>query len=687
MFPIKPLQTRIASGLYQRHQVDIFSSGKPVPLLAETVRLDVDGDLPQRVASGTYYPNGVLEANYEITNWIAFPMVEKKAGEEWEGPIVQRWPRFDALIPHRTVNIRVPPGSIGVIGPEMTITFSGDYPTVTRTLQWESPFFHKVEFEFDTEIEASRVTRINTCAHQIRPSNLPCEWLNIDKVYERAGIEVRHSPNTSSVPLLGPMGEYLPDAPWSDQELHDAMRVYWSRYTPRAQWALWFLFARRYDKPQFGGMMFDNSNRNPSDRFQRQGAAVFSAHLEANLPPGEPQPDQWMARHRFFAAVHEIGHCFNLSHSDEKLKGDPWLLTIYSGKDVLSFMNPPSNYPGGADNFYSQFPFQFDNQEIQFLRHAPEEFVQMGAALASKDHGFSNARFSPQPTLALDVAVNRTRPVFEFLEPVKLDLQLTNISHEPQVVDPATFVGAHNLTLFIQRRDGVVHKLRPYVRLCSFGGVKLLRPGQSLKASLFASAGVDGWYLADPGSYTVHAAISRAGEEIQAEPLNLRIASPQSWEEDYLAQNLFTDEVGRALALGGTYAMTGAIEALEEAADRFKQRAIARHAQLALGLPRMENRRMLSLPEGRSGMSSVSADGGCFEMIKAKPEEARRLLNAALLDQPEMAAQTFGQTAFKNHVELFANWLEHNGDRAAAKKARAKANLSDTESDEKCATS
>ena len=133
--------------------------------------------------------------------------------------------------------------------------------------------------------------------------------------------------------------------------------------------------------------------------------------------------------------------------------------------------------------------------------------------------------------------------------------------------------------------------------------------------------------------------------------------------------------------------MTGAIEALEEAADRFKQRAIARHAQLALGLPRMENRRMLSLPEGRSGMSSVSADGGCFEMIKAKPEEARRLLNAALLDQPEMAAQTFGQTAFKNHVELFANWLEHNGDRAAAKKARAKANLSDTESDEKCATS
>jgi hypothetical protein len=65
----------------------------------------------------------------------------------------------------------------------MTITFSGDYPTETRTLKYESPFFHQVEFEFDVEIEASRLTAIDTCAHQKRPSNLPCEWLNIDRVY------------------------------------------------------------------------------------------------------------------------------------------------------------------------------------------------------------------------------------------------------------------------------------------------------------------------------------------------------------------------------------------------------------------------------------------------------------------------------------------------------------------------
>jgi hypothetical protein len=128
--------------------------------------------------------------------------------------------------------------------------------------------------------------------------------------------------------------------------------------------------------------------------------------------------------------------------------------------------------------------------------------------------------------------------------------------------------------------------------------------------------------------------------------------------------------------------MTGAIEALQEATDRLKDKAIARHAQLALGLPRMEHRKMLSLPEGQSGMSSVSADGGCLDVVKAKPEEARRLLNAALLDHPERAAQTFGRNAFAQQVENFANWLENNGDSAAADKARETANLPKTKPDD-----
>ena len=62
-----------------------------------------------------------------------------------------------------------------------------------------------------------------------------------------------------------------------------------------------------------------------------------------------------------------------------------------------------------------------------------------------------------------------------------------------------------------------------------------------------------------------------------------------------LAQDFFTDDVGRALALGGTLAMTGAIRTLEET-TRLKDHRAAVHAMLTLALPSMERRKILRIP-------------------------------------------------------------------------------------------
>lgn len=93
--------------------------------------------------------------------------------------------------------------------------------------------------------------------------------------------------------------------------------------------------------------------------------------------------------------------------------------------------------------------------------------------------------------------------------------------------------------------------------------------------------------------------------------------------------------------------MTAAIEALQEAADRLKDRAVARHAMLALAMPRMQDRKVLCFPEGKAPMSSVAADGGGLAVVEAKPDEARRMLQAALLSDSGVAAETFGQRAFR----------------------------------------
>jgi hypothetical protein len=195
--------------------------------------------------------------------------------------------------------------------------------------------------------------------------------------------------------------------------------------------------------------------------------------------------------------------------------------------------------------------------------------------------------------------------------------------------------------------------------------MKLLNPGESLTGSVFVSAGLDGWHLAEPGSYSLHARLHSAAGDIVAEPLTLRITYPGSRDQDRFAQDFFTDDVGRTLAVGGSCVMASAIAALEEAATRFDSCAVARYAALVLALPMMQSCKVLQLNEGTSPMSSVAADGGKIRRTQPKQEEAKRLLGLALED-PRLGVGIFGTRPYRLYREMFAKWLESNGDPASA---------------------
>ena len=47
---------------------------------------------------------------------------------------------------------------------------------------------------------------------------------------------------------------------------------------------------------------------------------------------------------------------------------------------MRSFMNYPTKVPGGQTSFFSDFAYRFSEQELLFMRHAPERFVQKGNA-------------------------------------------------------------------------------------------------------------------------------------------------------------------------------------------------------------------------------------------------------------------------------------------------------------------
>lgn len=655
------LNSSAGSGVYKRFELVGYAAGYRKQAV-ETVRLDVDGWYPQMVASGSIFQ----QVTARLVHWYATRLVETSSGV-WEGEIRERWGDVN-LLPQQSVRIHVPRQHFALRGgPDMTITFTGGAHDVTRTLHFDSPYFRSVEFEFDTVETAPKVTRVDTGAHPNHPANLWRETLNITDVYNRAGVDVQQSPNESVVGLEAGVGADL----WTDQELHDAMQMFWSRYKPSSQWALWFLFAHRHVQQDVKGQMFDHKDRrNPVDPVQRQGAAVFGSRIADNVPASEPNPEQWIRRERFFAAVHEIGHCFNLTHSWEKAWGN-WL-NDPGDPYAESFMNYPARVNDlGASDFYHDFEYRFDDFELRFLRHAPDEFVRMGDAPFGGNHGYAFGAAASNQKFSLKLTVGRSRPVFEFLEPVMLELSLTNTSGKHQIVDSALLEDLHNLSIVVQPNGKAAQLWKPYTRHCYFEGEKILAPGETLTKSLFASAGLDGWYIGEPGAYTVHAQLQGTHGEIYASPLTLRVATPQSWEEDYFAQNFFSDEVGRALAFGGTNVMANAVATLTEATDRLKGKAVAQHAKLALALPMMKSRKILRLPEGQTRMSSVSADGGKIDYTAAREDEARRMLEEILLADSRLARNTFGDLWYQKQVHQYIHWLEEAGDKKTAAKAQA----------------
>ena len=426
----------------------------------DELRLDVDGAYPQMMASGV-----VINGLTDRLHWVA-RIEPAGATDEWNGEI---WFKdgVAALLPHTLVHIAVrrSPGLR-----EATVRFSGGGVPAERVYRRSSTNFHQVEFEFDVVEGAGLVTAIDTCAHPNRPADLPCESLTIETVFKRAGFDVSVSPGSGGLPLTLAGANRL----WSNVEMHDAMQTFWSRFASSAQWSLWVLYAAQHeDGHNLGGIMFDSIGPN-----HRQGTAIFSDSFVADAPAGDAAPAAWVERMRFWTTCHEMGHAFNLAHSWQKALGVSWI-PISNEPEVRGFMNYPFRVLGGQTAFFSDFAYRFSDQELLFMRHAPERLVEMGNALWFDHHAFSQAETSPEPKFRLELRVNRPTPDFEFLEPCMLEVKLTNISDEPQLVSERVLQDADRMTVVIKKQGQPARQWQPYARYCHKSRRIVLEPAVS----------------------------------------------------------------------------------------------------------------------------------------------------------------------------------------------------------------
>jgi hypothetical protein len=606
------------------------------PIRREQIRLDVDGRYPQMTVSGTI--SGILVARI---HWIA--KLQKIAPNRWTGAI---WYKDGAVasFPYTKVDV-IAHASPFPSARKIKVAFSGGgLPKRIVSYRFVSPYFRTVNLEFDFEAGGVADTEIDTCAHPNRPASLPCETLTVPTVIRRSGFQVTESLGS---PVPAPAG-----TTWSDMEMHDAMQIHWTRFANSAQWAMWVFYGKLHESgTSLGGIMFDDIGPN-----HRQGTALFVDSFIAQPPAGETHPAEWIDRMRFWTAVHEMGHAFNLAHSWQKSLGTPWI-PLADEPEARSFMNYPYFVAGGQSAFFANFEYRFSDPELLFVRHAPEQFVQMGNADWFDHHGFEEASISGEPSLKLELRVNREQPRYEFMEPVWIELKLTNDGDQPRLVQ-TDVLDAASLTVILKKEGKDARQLVPFRQKCVKPEVKALLPGDSIYGNVLVSSGLNGWDVADPGTYIIQAAAHIGDEDVVSAPFEVRIAPPGSPDEEYLAGDLFTQETARVLTFAGSTFLERGNDVLQEVVERFPERRIALHARVALGNPLTVDFKRLEPTEDLGELK--------IEVEKARPDDAAKLIEPVLVEQSDTSAESFGHIRYRKLAERIAQRLAAIGADAEA---------------------
>jgi hypothetical protein len=638
-----------ASGLY------VVESPLPMPpVTKEELRLDVDERYPQMTASGT------IQAGISSRiHWIAD--LTATGATSWTGSI---WFKDGPTLSFRYTDVAIQvTRSFFPSQRKATVTFSGGGAVNRiRKFAFKSRYFHEVDFEFDFAEGERPLTAINTGAHPNRPPTLQVEDLTIKNVFKRAGLLVTTS-RGGRVPLTGAG----PDAVWSDNEMHDAMQVYWSRFGAKAQWAFWTFFASLHESGgSLGGIMFDDIGPN-----QRQGTAIFNDSFIATPPAGDPNPTSWVDRMVFWTACHEMGHAFNLAHSWQKalISGGlgPWI-PLTNQPEARSFMNYPFRVAGGQSSFFADFEFRFGDDELLFMRHAPERFVRMGDALWFDHHGFNQANVSPEPSLKLELRVNREQPTFEFMEPPMLELKLTNISPQPQTIPANLLSMQEQMTVIVKRQGAPARQFAPYARYCFQPQSKVLQAGDKVYESLFVSAGLGGWAIDEPGNYQVQVALHLEREDVVSNAVVLRVTPPRGYDEEVIAQDFFSDDVGRILNFDGSRYLTKGNDVLRQITDQLSGRRVAIHAGIPLGKAVAREYKLLDLDRKETDelTPAAIAGGEIRKLAPAYAQDALTELSAALTANKQVAAETLGHIDYKYYVDAFSKWLSDQGEHKEA---------------------
>jgi hypothetical protein len=477
------------------------------------------------------------------------------------------------------VTIHEPPAAATV-----QITRWGTHKT-TFLCDKTSAFFRSIDLEIDRIRGTELPSPFRTDSVTARPPDLPSLELDISRAYQRAGIDMRVISDSEVFEAV----EAGTDLTWTEDELHNAMQHHFSEWRDEPQWKLYLLIAthfRLYPQQMVTGIMYDSQYRDPNDLFPRQGAAAFYSTIKSPKVWGTLSQAEF-DRNFLRTCVHELGHAMNLLHSFDKDR-----------PDSASWMNYPWRYPhgyklppgwNGTELFWQQCRFEFDAEELRHLRHhALMEVIPGGAAFGALGHD------APVPTAVSTQQIEsapvglylRTRPeryLFHFAEPVTVEIKLKNQSPAPMRVPDMLNPEFGLLELFIRDPRGQVRPYRPLFKLCGEAQTVELAPGDKLYESVFLAFGAGGFYFEEPGEYQLWAVYGAGGLRLRSNALRIRVAFPQSPEDEEMALRTFGQEQGHVLYMRGAEHLQDGNDQLREVTERFPTSPLSRYVHYCFG--------------------------------------------------------------------------------------------------------
>ncbi|HEV7805949.1 MAG TPA: hypothetical protein VGO80_09025 [Solirubrobacteraceae bacterium] len=360
---------------------------------------------------------------------------------------------------------------------------------------------------------------------------------------------------------------------WSDAELHAAMERSFSRWANSSQWAVWLLHAVTHENPEIFGLMFDRQG------LQRQGCAIFYGELSPSSPEN--------ARELLHVCMHELGHAFNLPHCWQAVPGRP---PFSSRPAAPSWMNYPDRFPGGSGAYWSNFGFEFDEEEIIHLRHAFRESVIMGGkpfAGSAVSYDRSQLWDSEEQDPGLQLKLLAPRALAQGV-PVSVGLDLSATARGDRSVP--LVLGPRPSTVNIAIRDPRGHEsvFEPLLRHCRREQLVRLRAGgASVHDYAFIHYGKQGFVFADPGVYRARARFTSCdGSVALSNEVSIRIRPPASRVERDVAELVSGNhDVGKLLSLMGSGAreLQDGYQTLQTIIDRYPTHPMAPIGRLIQG--------------------------------------------------------------------------------------------------------